>query len=105
VRGFCPDKQGTKTKKRYNIATGLSANLRYLKQATAIALEIDSDLVLERWDWSKWIRKNVQLTESVKYWAVKFEDNYWVVNEKTLSRADNFRQDYLFIAVSILATT
>lgn len=95
VKAMCPDKNNLQKKKQYDIATRLNGNLRYFKQATAIALEIDSDLVLERWDWSKWIRKNVQLTESVKYWAVKFEDNYWVVNEKTLSRADNFRQDYL----------
>jgi integrase len=95
IRGRFPDKNGSDTNKQYDISTGLKANLRYIKQASAIAYEIDGDLILQRWDWSKWIRVNTTITEKVYFYVAKFEENYWLSREKTLSRADNFRQDYL----------
>jgi integrase len=95
VRGRFPDKNGSGKNKQYDISTGLKANLRYFKQATAIAYEIDSDILLNRWDWAKWIKINQRLDKTVEFWVAKFEENYWHRKEKTLSRADNFKTDYL----------
>ena len=90
LRGILPPKPGDGNKpKRYTISTGLPANKQGLTLAVAKAQQIEIDLLYERFTWGN----NKQLT--VEKAIAQFEENFWQKKKKTISRADNYKEDYL----------
>jgi hypothetical protein len=88
-----PGDQATKSK-RYEIATGLRANLRELKVALALAKEIDSALMMKRFDWEPYLKGKQRSPETVKDWLERLEDDYWARREQTSTTLNTWRKSY-----------
>jgi hypothetical protein len=68
-----PPKPGDGTGKRYEIATGLRANAREIKVALALAKEIDSALMMGRFDWEPYLKGKQRSPQTIKDWIERLE--------------------------------
>lgn len=91
LRGTLPPKPGDGTKpKQYTISPGLPATAEGLKLAIIEAQKIEADLIYGRFSWTV---DTQRLT--VEKAVAEFEKHYWATRKKTVSRANNFKYDYL----------
>jgi hypothetical protein len=103
LRATLPSKTGGDKKQR-DIYLGLTLTPTGLLVAKAKAKELDSQLLLDKFDWDNWNKnqenKSTEVTslkkeKTAEAWIAEFETSYWDRNQKTLSRAANFKEDYL----------
>lgn len=95
LRGTFPPKPGEGSKpKRYEIASGCTATAAGLRIAKAKAQEIESQLMLERFDWGTWGRPQQQEFETCGTWIERFEVAYWDARPKNLDTANSFKKNY-----------
>ena len=91
LRGTLPPKPGDGYKpKQYTISPGLPATPEGLKLAVVEAQKIEADLIYGRFSWAI---DSDKLT--VERAIALFEKHYWATRKKTISRANNFKYDYL----------
>lgn len=88
-----PPKQGSKSK-RPEYATGYRATVRELKLAEGMALEIDGQLLRERFDWGDWLKVKATAPQTVHDWVFKLEADYWQRHEQTLNTQNTWRKSY-----------
>ena len=90
LRGVLPPKPGDGHKpKRYTLSYGLPANKQGLQIALAKAQQLEIDLLYDRFNWGN---NNQLIVEDA---IAKFENAFWQKKKKTISRADNYKEDYL----------
>ena len=91
LRGRLPPKSGEGSKlKQYTISTGLPATSDGLKLAVIEAQKIEADLIYGRFSWAVDPDK-LTVAQAI----ASFEKHYWATRKKTVSRANNFKYDYL----------
>lgn len=89
-----PPKPGDGTGKRYEIATGLRANAREIKVALALAKEIDSALMLGRFDWQPYLKGKARSPQTIKDWTLRLEAHYWSKREQNSTTLNTWRKSY-----------
>ena len=91
LRGTLPPKPGDGDKpKQYTISPGLPATPEGLKLAVVEAQKIEADLIYDRFSWTT---DTQRLT--IEKAVAEFEKHYWATRKKTVSRANNYKYDYL----------
>lgn len=95
VRGTFPAKPGKQRPAQAEIATGKTANPAGLVQARAIALEIESQLIREKFDWGNWLDQyRGGAPGDVREWVTKLEAAHWQQKERTPNTENTWRKDY-----------
>jgi HPt (histidine-containing phosphotransfer) domain-containing protein len=95
IRGTFPPKPGDGSKaKSYEIATGKPANAAGLKQAAAIAQEIESLLIRDKFDWAAYLKGNQKPAQTVGEWLIKLEAHHWSHTPKDSSKLNSWHKDY-----------
>jgi hypothetical protein len=62
---------------RQHLYLGLQATKEGLKAAIAIAKQIDSDLMFDRFDWTPWLKGKDKPAETVKEWLSRLVKAHW----------------------------
>jgi hypothetical protein len=89
---YFPPKPGGRAKGRQEIPTPYYA--RELKLAKGYALEIDGQLLRERFDWSDWLRGKAAPAVSVRDWLTKLEKDYFQRRERTHKTETTWKFSY-----------
>jgi integrase len=102
-RAIFPPKPGETEPRRTRITSHCNASASGLKLAYERAKLIDAELVLGTFDWTPYLRGKLKSYAQVEIvveivlvrdWVEKFEEDYWLKNEKTLNKSESFRQNY-----------
>jgi hypothetical protein len=88
-----PPKPGSSSK-RPEYATGYRANLRELKLAEGMALEIDGQLLRDKFEWDDWLKAKEARPEMLHSWVLKLEADYWQRHERSLNTENTWRKSY-----------
>lgn len=95
LRATLPPKPGDGNKpKRCELSTGYGAHPEGLKFAKAKALEIEGQLIREKFDWTPWLKGKHKPAETVGEWVSKFENNYWESRERSLAKISTWKASY-----------
>jgi integrase len=73
---------------------GLRANHRNLPIALARAKEIDSALILGKFDWTPYLSDSQRPPVLVKEWLVRLQRDYWESRQRTLNTENTWRKSY-----------
>jgi integrase len=92
LRATFPDKENSQKTKQYEISLKCKANQKELLIAVAKAQEIESKLILEKWQWQE--KEEIQQLTVGEAVTIFIED-YWQKYEKTINKAYNFKVFYL----------
>jgi hypothetical protein len=88
-----PPKPESKSK-RPEYATGYRANLHELKLAEGMAIEIEGQLLRDRFDWANWLKPKELPPECIGDWIERLEADYWQRHEKTPNTESTWRKSY-----------
>ncbi|MEG4149432.1 hypothetical protein [Microcoleus sp. Pol12B5] len=95
LRATLPPKPGEGDKpKRYELSTGYGAHAEGLRFAKAKALEIEGQLLREKFDWTPWLKGKQKPAETVGEWVARFEQNYWESRERSLAKISTWKASY-----------
>jgi hypothetical protein len=92
IRATLPSKAGLGTA-RYELPTGIPATPHGLKLALAKAQSLESDLLLERFNWDTW-GQDQREDKTIGDWLAEFVVWYWNTHDRTPSREKQFKLDY-----------
>jgi len=104
IRATVPNKEGA-GKKAQDLRTGAVATLQGLQIAEGKAKKLESDLMLDRFNWQDWTRPTelkreqelVGTEESIENWLKKFEQEYWHKNSKSDRRLTTYKCRYNYV--------
>ncbi|MEG3437667.1 hypothetical protein V0288_11105 [Pannus brasiliensis CCIBt3594] len=95
LRATLPKKDGTPGKQQYRVKTELSHNQDGLRIARERAKRLESDLNLERFQWSDWYDipedGGIYVADALE----KLTKWYWETRKKTIGREKAFKENYL----------
>ncbi len=95
LRGRFPDKNGAPgVKTRYELSFGLPATVAGLTQMKAIALEVESLLIRDKWDWADWQKTGMDNPQTSGEWITAFERSHWERVPKEPAKLNSFHKDY-----------
>jgi integrase len=95
IRGTFPPKPGDGSKpKSYEISTGKPATATGLEQVRAIAQEIESQLIRDKFDWIPFLKGKDKPAETVGEWIERFEANHWSITPQTPTKLNSYHKDY-----------
>ncbi len=85
---------GIVMEKRQHLYLGLQATKEGLKAAIAIAKQIDSDLMFDRFDWSPWLKEKDKPAETVKEWLARLVKAHWAKTPQDPNKLNSWKKDY-----------
>jgi integrase len=88
-----PPKPGSRSN-RPEYATGYRATSLELKLAEGMAIEIDGQLLRDRFDWADWLQDKALPPEHCLDWVERLEADYWGRHQKTLNTLNTWRKSY-----------
>ncbi|MBE9178654.1 integrase [Oculatella sp. LEGE 06141] len=95
IRGTFPPKPGDGSHaKSYEISAGKPATFAGLRMAFAIAQEMESQLIKEKFDWTPYLKGKQKPSETVGEWVEKFTDHHWNNTKQTPSTLNSWHKDY-----------
>jgi hypothetical protein len=95
LRGtFPPRKEDGILPRQYELSTGLPATSEGIKIAIARAQEIESRLILEKFDWADYLENAELGSKPIRRWLEEFEEHYWNTHEKTPNRENTYYNNY-----------
>jgi hypothetical protein len=96
VRGYFSPKPGhvNQRERRHQVALNLTATKTGLKAAIATAKEIDSQLILNKFNWKPWLKPYERAPEFVGDWVDKLAEEHWAKTPQTPNKIDSWNKDY-----------
>ena len=95
MRATLPPKPGDGDRaKQYDLSTGCNCTPAGLKVARAKALELESLLDRERFDWTPYLKGKSKPPETVGEWLERFEKNFWEQNPRNPTKENYYRKDF-----------
>jgi len=94
IRATLPHKRNTKVNWQQDISTKLSNNTEGIKIALLRAQKIESDLNLDKFQWSDWIDCLPENQISVEDALQAFEQWYWETRKRTTAREKDYKNLY-----------
>lgn len=88
-----PLKPGS-TNSRPEYPTGFRANLTELRFAEGVAVQIDGQLLRERFDWADWLKSQEAPAKTCLEWVQKLEKDYWQRRDRTPNTENTWRKSY-----------
>jgi hypothetical protein len=81
--------------KQHELRTGCNATTQGLKIAKAKALEVESQIMLGRFEWTSWLRGKYKPAVTVGEWVAKFEEDHWASREQSPTKLRRFLEKKL----------
>lgn len=95
IRGTFPPKPGDGERpKSYEHSTGKPATPAGLRMAAAIASEMDSLLIRDKFEWAPYLKGKQKPPEKVGEWLEKFGTHHWEHVQKTPTTLNSWHKDY-----------
>lgn len=99
LRATLPPKPGEAKPKQRDLPTGCENTPKGRAAAKAKAQQLESDIILERFDWRNW--GSSPPPKTIGEWCEAFEENYWLHHKKTPGREDDFKNSFLYCFESL----
>jgi integrase len=80
--------------KQHELRTGCNATAQGLKIAKAKALEVESQVMLGKFEWTPWLRGKYKPAVTVEEWVAKFEEDHWASREQSPTKLNSWKKDY-----------
>jgi integrase len=88
-----PPKPGSSSK-RSEFATGYRATAKELKLAEGMAIEIDGQLLRDKFTWEDWLKEKVAKAETVHDWLERLKSDYFQRRERTTKSETTWTYSY-----------
>ncbi len=95
LRGRFPSRNGAPgATERHEFFFGKPATVAGLSQMKAIALEFESLLIRDKWNWADWQKTERENPQTSGEWIAAFERDHWERVPKTPVKVNSWHKDY-----------